>query len=31
MRLLWTGFAVALLMAAALAPHAPTILGVRWR
>jgi hypothetical protein len=31
MRLAWTGLAVALLVATAVAPYAPTILGVRWR
>ena len=30
MKLIWTSLAVALLVAAAVAPQAPTILGVRW-
>jgi hypothetical protein len=30
MKLVWTSLTTALLAAAALAPHAPTILGVRW-
>lgn len=30
MKLLWTGLAVALIVAAASAPFAPTILGIRW-
>jgi hypothetical protein len=30
MKLVWTGLAVALLVATAVAPHAPTILGIRW-
>jgi hypothetical protein len=29
MKLMWTGLAVALLVAAAVAPYAPTILGIR--
>lgn len=31
MKLMWTGLAVALLVAAAAAPYADTILGLRWR
>ena len=30
MKLMWTGLAVALLVAAAVSPLAPTILGIRW-
>jgi len=30
MKLAWTAAAVALMIATAVAPHAPTILGVRW-
>lgn len=30
MKLIMTGLAVALVVATALAPHAPTILGWRW-
>jgi hypothetical protein len=31
MRLMWTGLVVALVVATALAPYAPTILGIRVR
>ena len=31
MKLMWTAAAAALVVATALAPYAPTILGVRWR
>lgn len=31
MKLLWTGLAVAMFVAAAAAPYAPTILGLKWR
>ncbi len=30
MKLVWTGLAVALLVATAVAPYAPSILGRRW-
>ena len=30
MKLMWTTLAVALLVGTALAPHAPSILGLRW-
>jgi hypothetical protein len=30
MKLVWTGLTAAIMAAAAVAPHAPTILGVRW-
>ncbi len=31
MKLVWTGLAAALVVATALVPFAPTILGLRWR
>ncbi len=31
MKFVWTGLAVALLVATAVSPYAPTILGLRWR
>ena len=31
MKLMWTSLAVALLLATAVAPYAPTILGIRFR
>jgi hypothetical protein len=30
MRLIWTGLTVALIVATAVVPNAPTILGIRW-
>jgi hypothetical protein len=31
MKLMWTALAVALVVGTAVAPYAPTILGIRWK